>query len=216
MLTYTLPLQPPKRKASASAASSSATAADKDKAPRPSKLARENNISAQEEAEIREAFGLFAEPMDGEKDGVLPIGDLRRALIALGIPPASRAELSEFVGILDPDDEGFAVYPSFVAICALQMRARADRTSRAEQAQEVDEAFNLFVGHGQSAAASAATTGDIITVAHLRRIAATLKEDVADDVLRDMVLEANGGAGVTAGVDRDAFENVMRRAGVWR
>lgn len=149
--------------------------------------------------------------MDGEKDGVLPIGDLRRALIALGIPPASRAELAEFVGILDPDDEGFAAYPSFVAICALQMRTRADRTSSAEQAQEVDEAFKLFVGHGQSS-----STGSTITVAHLRRIAATLKEDVADDVLRDMVLEANGGAGIAQGVDRDAFENVMRRAGVWR
>ncbi|KAL1895225.1 hypothetical protein Sste5346_005370 [Sporothrix stenoceras] len=206
---------PPKRKASA-AASSSNTPATKDKVPRPSKLARENNISAQEEAEIREAFGLFAEPMDGEKDGVLPIGDLRRALIALGIPPASRAELAEFVGILDPDDEGFAVYSSFVAICALQMRTRADRTSTAEQAQEVDEAFKLFVGHGQSSSTSQNAQGSIITVAHLRRIAATLKEDVADDVLRDMVLEANGGAGVAQGVDRDAFENVMRRAGVWR
>ena len=153
--------------------------------------------------------------MDGEKDGVLPIGDLRRALIALGMPPASRAELAEFVGILDPDDEGFAMYPSFVAICALQMRTRADRTSSAEQAQEVDEAFKLFVGHGQSSSSSS-TGSSTITVAHLRRIAATLKEDVADDVLRDMVLEANGGAGIAEGVDRDAFENVMRRAGVWR
>ncbi|CAK7202346.1 hypothetical protein SEUCBS139899_005069 [Sporothrix eucalyptigena] len=202
---------PPKRKASASAAASSTTT----KAPRPSKLARENNITAQEEGEIREAFGLFAEPMDGEKDGVLPINDLRRALIALGIPPASRSELAEFVSILDPDDEGFAVYSSFVAICALQMRTRADRTSSAEQAQEVDEAFKLFVGHGQSQSASS-SHNNVITMAHLRRIAATLKEDVADDVLRDMVLEANGGAGVTQGVDRDAFENVMRRAGVWR
>ncbi|CAK7211084.1 hypothetical protein SBRCBS47491_000998 [Sporothrix bragantina] len=204
---------PPKRKASASAASSAA--ANTTKAPRPSKLARENNITAQEEAEIREAFGLFAEPMDGEKDGVLPIGDLRRALIALGIPPASRAELAEFVSILDPDDEGFAVYSSFVAICALQMRTRAERASGTEQAQEVDEAFKLFVGHGQSQAQKQAASG-VITMAHLRRIATTLKEEVTDDVLRDMVLEANGGAGVAQGVDRDAFENVMRRAGVWR
>ncbi|CAK7223934.1 hypothetical protein SCUCBS95973_005347 [Sporothrix curviconia] len=209
---------PPKRKASAStAAASSSAAANTTKIPRPSKLARENNITAQEEAEIREAFGLFAEPMDGEKDGVLPIGDLRRALIALGIPPASRAELAEFVSILDPDDEGFAVYSSFVAICALQMRMRAERASAAEQAAEVDEAFKLFVGHGQSRAqAQAQSSSDVITMAHLRRIATTLKEDVADDVLRDMVLEANGGAGVAQGVDRDAFENVMRRAGVWR
>ncbi|CAK7243032.1 MAG: hypothetical protein STHCBS139747_004539 [Sporothrix thermara] len=207
---------PPKRKASAAAAASSSSSAAANKAPRPSKLARENNITAQEEAEIREAFGLFSEPMDGEKDGVLPIGDLRRALIALGIPPASRSELAEFVSILDPDDEGFAVYSSFVAICALQMRTRAERASGAEQAAEVDEAFKLFVGHGQPSPSKSRSTSGVITVTHLRRIAATLKEDVADDVLRDMVLEANGGAGVAQGVDRDAFENVMRRAGVWR
>ncbi|CAK7263148.1 hypothetical protein SEPCBS57363_000420 [Sporothrix epigloea] len=201
---------PSKRKAPAPAAAATTT-----KTPRPSKLARENNITAQEEAEIREAFGLFAEPMDGEKDGVLPIGDLRRALIALGIPPASRAEQAEFVSILDPDDEGFAVYSSFVAICALQMRTRADRASAAEQAEEVDEAFRLFVNHGQSQSQSRSSSGTI-TTAHLRRIALTLKEDVTDDVLRDMILEANGGAGVSQGVDRDAFENVLRRAGVWR
>lgn len=69
----TLPSQPAKRRA---------PAADKGvpKA-RQSKLAKENNISAQEEAEIKEAFSLFSEPADGEKDGVIPIGDVRRAMM---------------------------------------------------------------------------------------------------------------------------------------
>ena len=49
--------------------------------PRQSKLAREHNITAQEEADIKEAFSLFVEPMDGEKDGVIPIGDVRRAMM---------------------------------------------------------------------------------------------------------------------------------------
>jgi Ca2+-binding EF-hand superfamily protein len=48
---------------------------------RQSKLAKENNISAQEESEIKEAFSLFCEPMDGEKEGVIPIGDVRRAMM---------------------------------------------------------------------------------------------------------------------------------------
>jgi len=39
---------------------------------------------------------------------------------------------------------------------------------------------------------------------------------VSDDLLRDMILEANGGAGVGKGVERDEFEGIMRRAGVWR
>lgn len=38
-------------------------------------------MSAQEEAEIKEAFSLFAEPMDGEKNGVLPINDIKSALM---------------------------------------------------------------------------------------------------------------------------------------
>jgi len=50
----------------------------------------------------------------------------------------------------------------------------------------------------------------------LKRVAASLKENVNDDLLRDMILEANGGAGVGKGVGRDDFVEVMRRAGVWK
>lgn len=35
-------------------------------------------------------------------------------------------------------------------------------------------------------------------------------------MLRDMVLEGNGGVGVERGVEKDEFDDVMRRAGVWR
>jgi Ca2+-binding EF-hand superfamily protein len=125
---------------------------------------------------------------------------------ALGVPPRDKEELAEFVSILDPDDEGFATYASFVAICALKMHAR-DQGSDAHD-REVSEAFHLFTaGAGDDA---------VITMAHLRRVAATLKEEVADDLLRDMILEANAGSGVAKGVSRDEFEGVMRRAGVWR
>ncbi len=55
-----------------------------------------------------------------------------------------------------------------------------------------------------------------ITLATLKRVAKALKEDVEDELLRDMILEANGGAGVGRGVEKDEFEAVMRRAGVWR
>jgi hypothetical protein len=49
-------------------------------------------------------------------------------------------------------------------------------------------------------------------------VAALLKqeEEVAEDLLRDMIQEANGGAGVSAGVKKEDFDAVMRRAGVWR
>jgi hypothetical protein len=50
---------------------------------RQSKLAKEHNISAQEENEIKEAFGLFSQPMEGEKEGVIPIGDVRKAMMCV-------------------------------------------------------------------------------------------------------------------------------------
>jgi hydroxyacylglutathione hydrolase len=43
-----------------------------------------------------------------------------------------------------------------------------------------------------------------------------LKEEVDEDVLKDMILEANGGAGVARGVREEEFDGVMRSAGVWR
>ena len=50
---------------------------------------------------------------------------------------------------------------------------------------------------------------------HLKRVARELKEDISDEMLRGMILEANGGAGVNKGVGLDDFEGVMRRAGVF-
>jgi Ca2+-binding EF-hand superfamily protein len=71
---------------------------------------------------------------------------------------------------------------------------------------EVDAAFQLF---------TKGTDGPI-TLGHLRRIARELKEDsLGDDLLRDMILEANGGAGVNSGVTLEQFHDVMTRAGVF-
>lgn len=122
---------------------------------------------------------------------------------ALGIPPTP-SELKEFVSILDPDNEGYALYSSFVAICALKIHAKKDDSGARDE--EVEQAFKLFTN---------GTEGPI-TLGMLKRVAASLKEEVSDDLLRDMILEANGGAGVGNGVGEDDFAEVMRRAGVWR
>lgn len=124
---------------------------------------------------------------------------------ALGIPPSSPAELQEFISILDPESDGYATYEPFFAICALKFHSRDDDSADAHRA-ELDEAFHLFT-NGQDGP---------ITLAHLRRVAAVLKEEVDDDLLKDMILEANGGAGVARGVEVDEFDNVMKSAGVWR
>lgn len=134
---------------------------------------------------------------------------------ALGIPPTDRAELQEFLSILDPEDDGYATYEPFFAVCALKFHARDDSSRDAELA----EAFRLFT-NGSASSGGEGGDGDggggPITLAHLRRVAAVLKEDVDEEVLKDMILEANGGAGVARGVRLDEFDQVMRSAGVWR
>lgn len=102
-----------------------------------------------------------------------------------------------------------------MAICALKLHARDDDDDDEEaHAAEVDEAFRLFTGAaGDGDGTTAAGT---LTLAHLKRVAMTLQQDVDEALLRDMILEANGGAGVGKGVGRAEFEDVMRRAGVWK
>ena len=41
-----------------------------------------------------------------------------------------------------------------------------------------------------------------------------LKEDVDEELLKDMILEANGGVGVARGVGVEEFDGVMKGAGV--
>ena len=74
--------------------------------------------------------------------------------------------------------------------------------------REVEDAFRLFT--------DMAGEDGKITMGGLKRIARELKEDVPEQVLKDMLLEANGGSGVGRGVGIKDFEGVMRRAGVFR
>ena len=74
--------------------------------------------------------------------------------------------------------------------------------------EEVSAGYQLFT-HGGAGP---------ITLAHLRRVAKELREDVPDEVLRDMILEANGGVRGkgkdVGGVSLEEFESVLKRAGV--
>ncbi|MCJ1303065.1 hypothetical protein MMC08_005872 [Hypocenomyce scalaris] len=191
-------LQPPKRRPPASNPA-------QEKKSRRSKLAKENNISASEELEIKEAFSLFCIPdpsFISSNEEVIPTPDVRRALIALGTPPASTAELRQLTETLDPTAAGFVSYVHFVAVAALKLHSRSEDSQR----EEVETAFRLFTrGNGEGR----------ITMADLRRIARELKEEVGDQVLKDMIMEANGGSGVNKGVGVGEFEGVMRRAGVF-
>lgn len=191
--------QPPKRKQPAAASASAA----KPPAKRRSKLAKENNITAEEEAEIQEAYNIFrqySEELD-TKEGAIPTADVRRCLIALNAPPKDNAELRELVETVDPDDSGWVDYERFVAIAALKLHARHDDPEA--QSEEVQKAYALFT-RGQERD---------INISDLRRVAKELREDVPEGVLKDMIREAT--AGGLGGVNMEDFESVMTRAGVF-
>ncbi|WEW61027.1 hypothetical protein PRK78_006516 [Emydomyces testavorans] len=171
-----------------------------------SRLAKENDITAEQETEIKEAFHLFAatevsddnEEYASEKEGVIKTQDVRRALAALGLPPASQSELSSILSAVDPSRTGYVCYEPFLSVCALKLHSRTEDAI----SEEVEHAYQLF---------TRGTDGPIL-LSHLRRVARDLKEDVSEELLRDMIREANGGEGLHAGVNIEQFRDVMRRA----
>jgi hydroxyacylglutathione hydrolase len=134
---------------------------------------------------------------------VIPASTVRRILTALGTPPDSPDELRELLEAVDPEESGYVSYEHFVAIAAIKLHQRTEDQKR----DEIETAFQLFTG---------GPTDGKITLAALRRVARELKENINDELLKDMIQEANGGVGVAQGVDLDQFEGVMRRAGVFK
>nr|POF14323.1 caltractin [Quercus suber] len=193
--------QPPKRKQPAATSSAKPTPAK-----RRSKLAKENDISADEELEIQEAVKLFLTEDEiaafSPTTTTLSTADVRRCLIALNTPPANTAEWREIVETVDPEDTGTVGYEHFLGIAALKLRQRGDVEDADARAEEVRRAYALF------------TRGEdrTITLADLQRVARDMKENVSDGVLRDMIKEAKAGA--MGGVGMEEFADVMKRAGV--
>ncbi|KAK7540417.1 EF-hand superfamily Ca2+-modulated protein [Phyllosticta citricarpa] len=224
--------QPPRRRPANTTSTTTPT-------PRRSALARQHSLSAAQDTLIREAFSLFSlthpsySPGSTHNLGVLRRGDVRRCLTALGYHLAP-ADAAEALDMLDPAAEGFVPFVAFYGYAAVLVHEREAQGGGGDdddddddgednyegdeeggggnaKRREVREAYRLFKGAGQPQAP--------ITVADLKRVARELREDVDDDMLWDMVLEANGEArgkaGVAKGVTLEEFEGVMRRAGVF-
>ncbi|KAL9613919.1 MAG: hypothetical protein Q9204_008865, partial [Flavoplaca sp. TL-2023a] len=188
--------------------------------PKPSALALQNNISASTERSIHEAFTLFANPSSpsSSTQQTLPSTSLSPALKALGLKSRKRS-IQDLLDAADPDDSGSIPYETFLAVAALKLNAQSSNDDNEEEkAGEIEEAFQLFLGEGRKGGRKTGEDDDegveVITMQTLNRVAKILKEDVDEKVLRDMILEANGGAGVRKGVGRREFGEVMMRAGV--
>lgn len=115
--------------------------------------------------------------------------------------------MQDIIETLDPESEGYVNYPHLLALCAIQLKSKTDET----KAEEIEAAFNLF-HHGRGAGGQ----DEVIRLQDLRAVAKTLKEDISDDVLKAMILEANGGRGIGSGVSIEDFQAIMTRAGIFQ
>lgn len=132
----------------------------------------------------------------------LPLLTICISYRALGLPPDSSSELASINSAVDPTSTGFVTYDAFVSVAAAKLHMRSDDALAAE----VDAAYRLFTQDSDGP----------ITLNHLRRIARDLKEEnVGDDLLKDMIREANGNDGLQNGVTLEQFRDVMSRAGVF-
>ena len=100
-----------------------------------------------------------------------------------------------------------------MAVAALQLQSRDDD----EVGEEVESAFKLFLEAGEEEG-KGDKGRERITVTGLRRVAKALGQDIKEEVLRDMVMEANGMGPeeIGRGVGREDFVGVMRRTGMLR
>lgn len=203
---------------------------------RASKLAKENGLTADQEAEIREAFALFAvrhPDHEDSKEGVLRKDDVRRCLMyvcqircnsnwladiysSLNLAP-DKSEIPSILSTIDPLDTGFVEFVPFFSYAAIAMHSKEDGSDEDDYAEDYQEESNMEELSAAYKLFTHGTSGPI-TIAHLRRVAKELREDVPDDVLKDMILEANGGVKRNGkdvgGVSLEEFESVMKRAGL--
>lgn len=137
---------------------------------------------------------------------------------SLNLAP-EKSELPSILSTIDPLNTGFVGFEPFLSYAAIAMHSK-----EAGSDEDMDDDGSEFQGESNAEEVSAGyqlfTHGGAgpITLGHLRRVAKELREDVPDEVLRDMILEANGGvrgkSKDVGGVSLEEFESVMKRAGV--
>lgn len=129
-----------------------------------------------------------------------------------------KSEVPSILSTIDPLDTGFVDFIPFISYAAIALHSKDDGSDEDQEdddefheesnEQEVRAAYKLFTHGGNGP----------ITLAHLKRVAKELREDIPDEVLKDMIREANGGTKGkgrdVGGVGLEEFESVMKRAGL--
>jgi len=148
-------------------------------------MKRRMKLTAEQEAELKDAFQLF----DTEREGSISGHELKVCLRALGFH-VSKKEANSLVEEFDVEDTGRIQLQDFLTIMA---RKHGERDPR----EEVARAFQLFDEDG---------TGKI-TLRNLRRVARELGESLSEDELQSMIDEFD--TDLDGKISRQEFEAIM-------
>jgi Ca2+-binding EF-hand superfamily protein len=136
--------------------------------------------------QIKEAFNLF----DADGSGAIDVDEMTLAMKGLGFGELPRDEVQRMVQTLDLNSNGLIEWPEFEKMMKQKMTAK-------DSNEEILKAFQLFDIDKKGK----------VSLENLRAVAKMLGENPGDDVLREMIEEADD--------DRDGqislaeFKNVM-------
>jgi len=138
--------------------------------------------------QIREAFSLF----DADGSGAIDAEEMSLAMKGLGFGDQSRDEIERMMRSIDTDGSGLIEYNEFYQMMKAKMSTK-------DSPEEVIKAFQLF---------DIDKTGKI-NLANLREVARMLGENPGDDVLQEMIAEADDDR--DGEISYDEFRNVMNQ-----
>ncbi|KAJ3361607.1 Centrin-1 [Kappamyces sp. JEL0680] len=151
---------------------------------------KQNELTADQKQEIREAFDLF----DSDGSGTIEVKELKVAMRALGFEP-KKEEMKKMMQDVDKNGTGKIDFNEFLELMTAKM---AEKDSK----EEILKAFRLFDDDGTNS----------ISFKNLKRVAKELGENLTDEELQEMIDEADrNGDGV---IDEDEFLRIMKKTGL--
>merc|ERR1711939_671759 len=147
-------------------------------------------LSAEQKAEIKEAFDLF----DTDGSGAIDAKELKVAMQALGFEPTA-AEVAKMVQDIDVDGNATIEFEEFVEMMEGKM-------SDKDQVEEMRKAFKLYDADG---------TGKI-RFKDLKRVAGELGEAMGDADIQEIIDE--GDTDGDGALNEDEFMRIMKKQGL--
>jgi len=144
------------------------------------------SLSEDQLSNLRETFALFDEDGNGE----ISVQELGKVMRSLGLAP-SESELQDIMNEIDVDHDGSVDFSEFAAMMAQKVK-------KADSDAELREAFKIFD----------LDNSGTIDADELRHIMKSIGENLTDEQIEDMILEADKDGDGT--IDYNEFVQLMK------